>query len=125
MPKNFLDVKAQNNTAEIRMYGYIGEWDEIQYMSFQNEFRTLVEQYTEITLRVNSGGGSVYEGFAIYDLLRNSKANITVIVEGIAASMASIISLAGDTIKMTENARFMFHRVKGNGHVRGQMKRLN
>ena len=113
MPKNFLDVKAQNNTAEIRMYGYIGEWDEIQYMSFQNEFRTLVEQYTEITLRVNSGGGSVYEGFAIYDLLRNSKANITVIVEGIAASMASIISLAGDTIKMTENARFMFHRVKG------------
>jgi len=67
-------------------------------------------------MRVHCGGGSVFEGLAIYDLLRASNCKVHVIVEGMAASMGGIIALAGDTIEMTESAFFMMHAVKGGGH---------
>lgn len=105
-----------NNTAEnseILIYGYIGQWDEVDYKGFQDTFRSLLKQNKNVTVRIHSGGGSVYEGLAIYDLMRSSDAHIEVIVEGMAASMASVLALGGDTIKMTENAFFMMHAPSG------------
>lgn len=104
---------AVNGSAEIQIYGYIGKWDEVDYPRFQKVFRDTLAKNKDVTIRVHSGGGSVYEGLAIYDLIRSSEANVTVIVEGMAASMASIIALAGDTVQMTENAFFMMHAVIG------------
>jgi len=99
------DIRNQNdNDSEICIYGYIGRWDEVDYKGFRNSFQQILSKNKDVTIRIHSGGGSVYEGLAIYDLMRSSDSNITVIVEGMAASMASIIALGGDIIKMTENA---------------------
>lgn len=62
-----------------------------------------------ITVRVNSPGGDVFEGTAIYNLLRQHAAKVKVEIIGLAASMASVIALAGDHVAMAENAMFMIH----------------
>lgn len=63
----------------------------------------------EIVLHIHSNGGSVYEGFAIYDYLINSGKKITTIVEGMCASIATVIFLAGSERKLTENSKFLIH----------------
>jgi ATP-dependent protease ClpP protease subunit len=108
------EVKNQaDNNSEILIYGYIGRWEEVDYKGFRNSFQKILSTNKDVTVRIHSGGGSVYEGLAIYDLMRSSDSNITVIVEGMAASMASVIALGGDIIKMTENAFFMMHAPSG------------
>lgn len=109
--KNFrFEVKNEaDSNSEILIYGYIGKWEDVDYKGFRTSFQNILAKNKDVTIRIHSGGGSVYEGLAIYDLMRSSDANITVIVEGMAASMASAIALGGDVIKMTENAFFMMH----------------
>lgn len=63
-----------------------------------------------INVRVNSPGGSVFSGIAIENVLRQFPANITMHIDGIAASAASLIAMAGDTIKMADTAVFMIHK---------------
>ena len=63
----------------------------------------------EITVRINSPGGDVFDGFAIYNLLAQHPAKINVKVDGWAASAASVIAMAGDTIEMAANALMMIH----------------
>jgi len=62
-----------------------------------------------IDVRINSYGGSVFEGLAIYNQLKQHKASINVYIDGIAASIASVIAMAGDKITMAENGWFMIH----------------
>jgi ATP-dependent Clp protease protease subunit len=63
-----------------------------------------------IELTINSGGGSVFEAFAIYDYLKTSNLNVNVKIVGVAASAASVLALAGDTLPtMTENSVIMIH----------------
>ena len=95
------------------IYGYIGPWDEFDYPRFQNAFRDIIKENEEMTMRIHCGGGSVFEGLAIYDLIRSSTCKVNVIVEGMAASMGGVLALAGDTISMTESAYFMMHPVSG------------
>ena len=66
-----------------------------------------------IELNIDSPGGDCNEGFTIFDALKNSGAEITVNITGLAASMASVIMLAGDRIRIAENGRVMIHRVTG------------
>lgn len=106
-------VNQADNNAEIHIYGYIGKYEDIDYKGFQNIFRQTLSKNKEVIIRIHSGGGSVYEGLAIYDLMRSSDSHITTIVEGMAASMASVIALGGDEIQMTENAFFMMHAPSG------------
>lgn len=63
----------------------------------------------EITVRINSGGGLALDGISIYNSLRKHKGRVTVSVEAIAASAASIIAMAGDRIEMREGALLMIH----------------
>lgn len=107
------EVNNQSDGSEILIYGFIGQWDEVDYKGFQDTFRKLLNKSKNVTVRIHSGGGSVYEGLAIYDLMRSSDTHIKVIVEGMAASMASVLALGGDTIEMTENAFFMMHAPSG------------
>ena len=66
--------------------------------------------YKDIELTINSGGGSVFDALAIYDFLKNSNYTVNVKIEGLAASAATIIALAGDKKPvMTENSFFMIH----------------
>lgn len=62
-----------------------------------------------INLHINSPGGDVFEGVSIYNMLKQNKANIHVYVDGLAASIASVIAMAGDTITMPENSMLMIH----------------
>lgn len=66
-----------------------------------------------IKLYIHSPGGDVFEGMAIYNLIRNHPARVEVEVLGLAASMASVIAMAGDTVIMPENAMMMIHRPWG------------
>ena len=63
----------------------------------------------DIEIRVNSPGGDVFEGVTIYNMLRNYSGNVRVIVDGLAASIASVIALGGDDIVMNQGSFFMIH----------------
>jgi hypothetical protein len=62
-----------------------------------------------IELHINSPGGDVYEGIAIYNALRDHPSNIVAVVDGIAASAASFIAVAADKVVMNRNAEVMIH----------------
>ena len=62
-----------------------------------------------INVRINSPGGNVFDGVAIANAIKSHPAKTVVYIDGIAASIASIIALAGDEVVMAENAFFMFH----------------
>ena len=67
----------------------------------------------KITVFINSPGGEVFDGIAIHTALAASKAHVTTFVTGIAASAASFITMAGDTIRMARNATMMIHDASG------------
>lgn len=62
-----------------------------------------------LDVRINSGGGDVFDGFAIYNLISQYEGETTVYIDGLAASAASVIAMAGDNIVMSENALMMIH----------------
>ncbi len=66
-----------------------------------------------VTVNINSPGGDMFEGLAIYNLLREHKAEVTIKVMGIAASAASIIAMAGDTVQMGTGSMLMIHNAWG------------
>lgn len=116
MSKKTFHYEVRNqaaNSAEILLYGYIGRWDEFDYPRFQELFRNTLKGNKQITIRIHSGGGSVMEGLAIYDLIRSSDCEVTTIIEGMAASMGFVIALSGDKVQINENAFGMAHAVSG------------
>lgn len=114
-PKNkasWYSIRAavNNNPVEVLIYDEIGYWG-VTAEEFVSDLNAI--DADQITLRINSPGGSVFEGMAIYNALRRHKANITTQIDGLAASMGSIIALAGDQIQMSENAYYMIHNPWG------------
>ena len=125
MPKIYIDPKSlktsrfeinnkASDKAEILLYGPIGSsmWDEdaISAKQFSDELKKLPDTVKEIHLRVNSPGGSVFEGHTIYERLKQHKAKVVVYIDGLAASIASVIAMAGDEIHMGEGSFMMIHR---------------
>lgn len=97
-------------SAEIFIYGDIGEswWDDsITAAQFVKDIAALSAQ--AITIRINSYGGSVTDGIAIHNAIKRHPAVVTVCIDGLAASIASLIAMAGDTVEMSENAMLMIH----------------
>lgn len=76
-----------------------------------SDFLNSLDGMTDINIHVNSGGGDVFAGIAIYNILKNNTANKTTYVEGLAASAASLIALAGDTVIIPSSAQLMIHNV--------------
>ena len=105
-------MKASGDTAEILIYEVIGEdfWTGggVTAKGFSDELKALGDVKT-INLRINSPGGSVFDGVAIYNNLAQHPAKVNVYIDALAASIASIIAMAGDTITMAENAMMMIH----------------
>ncbi|EFF0703662.1 Clp protease ClpP [Escherichia coli] len=97
--------------ADIYIYDEIGFWG-VTAKQFISDLNALGD-ITHINLHINSPGGEVFEGIAIFNTLRNHGAGITVYVDGVAASMASLIAMAGDTVIMPENAFMMIHKPWG------------
>lgn len=114
MKKTFWIVnKLDAKTAEIYLYGYIGYYDDVTAAAFVKELKELERDYKHINIRINSGGGQVYDGFAIFNAIRNSKATIDCYIDGMAASMGGVIAMACNKIYMSRVAQFMSHRVSG------------
>ena len=101
---------ASEGEASISIYDSIGEnWDGtgITAKRVSGILRAMGEK--DVTVNVNSPGGDFFEGVAIYNLLREHKAKVTVRVMGLAASAASVIVMAGDEILMGDGAFLMIH----------------
>lgn len=115
MPK-WYEIKAQakgaseKTTAEIYVYGNIGDrWNEDGVVASEMVRDIAALEADEITLRINSYGGSVTDGLAIYNALKRHPAPVAVHVDGVAISCASYLAMAGDTITMAKNAQMMIH----------------
>lgn len=93
--------------CEIMVYDEIGGYG-ISAVNFINDIKALPEN-TKITLRINSVGGSVFEGWAIYNYLQEIKDRVVCKVDGLAASISSVIALAGSKCVMPENSMLMIH----------------
>jgi ATP-dependent Clp endopeptidase proteolytic subunit ClpP len=113
--KPFYEIKAAaKDRAELWIYEQIGEdWfgDGVTARGLVQELAAL--KVKNIDLHINSPGGSVFDGQAIYNALKNHPATVTTYIDGIAASIASVIALAGDRVVMSESALFMIHNPYG------------
>lgn len=97
--------------AEILIHEPIGEnWygDGFTSKRFDADLKALGD-VAEILVRINSPGGAVWDGLAIFNALKDHPARVEVVVEGVAASIASVIAMSGDTIRMGEGAMMMIH----------------
>ena len=108
------------NSLDLYIYSDVEEdsynwWGELQRSATSaNFFKEELEKHpgvTQINIYINSRGGSVFEGTAIYNLLRRHPARKTVYIDGFACSIASVIAMAGDEIVMPKNAMMMIHNM--------------
>lgn len=115
-----IEIKNQTETtADLCFFGDInseslGEWQkyypEDKAPQDVQDFLSQLEGVSKINVHINSGGGSVFGGIAIYNILTRYDAEIIVYVEGLAASIASVIAMAGDKIIIPANAQMMIHK---------------
>lgn len=114
-----LKQAADPGTVDLYIYGDVESdgydwWTEqvIESETSANHFRDELAKYSDlsqINLYINSYGGSVFEGTAIYNQLRRHPAKKTVYIDGFACSVASVIAMAGDEVVMPRNAMMMIH----------------
>lgn len=109
--KRFFNITGKGGRGVILLYGDIG--GDVESGSIARELMEAEASYQGIDVRINSVGGEVYAGIAIFNALRNSTADIRIYVDGIAASMASVIALCGKPVEMSQYARLMLHSVSG------------
>lgn len=107
MRSKWFAMESSADSAEISIFDEIGGWG-ISVKDFKEAF-DLVRDRKEITVYINSPGGSVTEGMALYNILASARDRITVEVIGLAASIASIVALAGKELVMDEGTYFMIH----------------
>ena len=114
--KSPVQVRAiGENKAEVLIYEQIGEdffSAGVTAKQFAKDIKAL-GNVSEINVRINSVGGSVFEGLGIYNTLKNHAAPIVVDIDGVALSMASVIAMAGDIIRIAENGLIMIHSPQG------------
>lgn len=111
--KKFWKFQAkEDGVGELFLYGEISSYswwgDEVTPKQFKADLDALGD-VTQINVYINSEGGDVFAGQAIYSMLKRHSATINVYVDGLAASIASVIAMAGDTVYMPKNAMMMVH----------------
>lgn len=112
--KTWYTIKAQAADApvEVSIFDEIGFWGVTGAMFIQDLKSKVTQDTKQVNLAINSPGGSVFDGWAMFNYLNSLKAKgvkIVVDVVGIAASMASVVAMAGDERRMPENAMVMVH----------------
>jgi ATP-dependent Clp endopeptidase proteolytic subunit ClpP len=114
--KNLVDMNWYNiknlsdASTEVVIYDEIGTWG-VDSKSFIEEVKGISTE--NVLLRINSPGGSVIDGLAIHDAIKRMPQKVTAQIEGLAASIASVIALGADEVTMSENSLFMIHNVWG------------
>ena len=101
-----IEAKDEDDNAEIIIYDVVG-WPNIDAFDLIRSLGTIKAK--NISVRINSPGGDVFDGVAIFNALKEHPAHVTTKIEGLAASIASIIALAGDEVQAHKNAMYMVH----------------
>jgi len=109
--RSWYAIRARAEGAEVSIYDEIGAYG-VSAKSFLDELGALPDG-SPLTLRLNSPGGSVFDAVAIYNAIKRHAGPVTVWIDGIAASAASYIAMAGDEVVMPENAFLMIHDPSG------------
>ena len=111
MEKNWYSINNKAaKAADIYIFDEIGNYG-VTAKQFISDIKNLKGK--PINLRINSLGGDVFDGMAMYNVIKRREAKTTVYIEGIAASIATIIALGADKIVMAENSLFMIHNAWG------------
>lgn len=105
-----INAKHKEKYADIYLYDEIGSYG-VTAIDFVNEIKQLDGK--DIYLHINSVGGEIFDGMAIYNTLKKYQGKVTAYIEGIAASMGSVIPLAADEVIMSENSLLMIHNAWG------------
>ena len=120
MKNNWYNIQNKaNKVAEVYIFDEIGSHG-VTAQKFIEEIKGLGDR--PINIRINSLGGDVFNGMAIHNVLKKRTYNTTVYIEGIAASIATIIALGADEVIMAENSLFMIHNAWGG--VMGDAKEM-
>jgi ATP-dependent protease ClpP protease subunit len=98
------------DNAVVSIYDEIGGWG-VTASEFVADLKGITAR--SITLNINSPGGDVFDGLAILNALRQHTSSVNVVIDGMAASAASFIAMAGDTVKIAPNAMMMIHDASG------------
>lgn len=110
----YWQVKAKaDNTGELLIYGEICGakfWDDDVSPSEIKKELDVLGSISELKVYINSPGGNVFAGYAIFNMLKRYPAKKTVYIDGIAASAASIIAMSGDKVVMPRNSMIMIHK---------------
>ncbi len=116
--KNWYRIEnAATDAADVYIYDEICDpfsaemFGGVSALGFARDLQNL--KGTPLNVHVNSPGGSVFEGLAVYNLIRQHDAPVNVFVDGIAASIASVIACAGDTVTMAPHSMMMIHDASG------------
>lgn len=108
--RSWYRIEAKAASAEIHLYDMIGEWG-VTAQDFVSELKPLAGK--SLDLHINSEGGEVFDGLAIFEALQRHDGPVIAYVDGLAASSASFIAMAADEIVMAERARMMVHDAHG------------
>lgn len=109
--KSWYKMKTDGDTAEISIFDEIGLWG-IDATMFKKDWDEIRDK-KNITLYLNSPGGDVFDGMAIANMIASRRDNVSVEIYGLAASIASVIALAGSKLTMAEATFFMIHNPFG------------
>lgn len=111
--KFFNVIAAGNGRASIMLYGEIGGDDGVSPERIVAEMSYLSQEYPMIDVHINSMGGEVFAGIAIFNALKDSPSIVNIYVDGLAASIAGVIALCGKPLHMSRYSRLMLHSVSG------------
>lgn len=103
-------ITNRDDDAEIHIYDEIGYFG-VTANDFIKDITAI--KSNRITLRINSPGGEVFDGIAIFNAIKRHKAEVTTYIDGLAASAASFIAMAGDRIVMSPHSQMMIHDAAG------------
>lgn len=110
----FFNIHTDSDGAvTIFLYGEIGDWAEVKSGAFASTLKAAEVSGSAVEVRVNSVGGDVYSGIAIFNAIKNFRGDVRIYVDGVAASMAAVIALCGKPVMMSRYARLMIHSVSG------------
>lgn len=116
---SWFKIKNASNASqpvEIQIYQQIGKdwWDDsgVDAKGFADQLKG-IPKGRKIHVRINSPGGNVWDGLTIYNLLKERREDVTCYIDGVAASIASIIALSGSKVVMPKNAMMMIHDPSG------------
>ena len=110
MDRKWYEINNSVDVTDVYLFNDIGTFG-VSAQSFVEEIKEY--EGKELAIHINSLGGEVFDGMAIYSIIQRRKAKTTVYIEGIAASIASVIALAADEVIMSENSLLMIHNAWG------------